>query len=100
MADILSNVSLDTQGRVVDTQERVVVIDKQTNKIDMNIEKQIDKDEQDRVSHWLGVPDPSENFHAAIKKRHPDTGLWLVEGSDFGKWKKSEPCLMWLHGNG
>lgn len=91
---------VDTQERVVDTQERVRAIGKQTNKINTDLEKHIDSAEYDRIVHWLGVSDPSENFHAALEKRHANTGLWFVEGPDFINLKNSEPCLMWLHGNG
>jgi len=29
---------------------------------------------QDKLSQWLDIPDPSTNYHAALQKRHPDTG--------------------------
>lgn len=100
MAYVSSNLSLDTHGRVVDTQERVTEISEQTNRIAIKAEKHENSAEYDRIMQWLGAPDPSENLHAALKKRHPHTGLWFVKGSDFEKLKNSEPCLMWLHGNG
>ena len=55
---------------------------------------------QHRLVQWLGVPDPSTNYREALKKRHPETGLWLVNGSRFNDWKSSQSSLMWLHGNG
>jgi hypothetical protein len=55
---------------------------------------------QHRLAQWLGIPDPSANYHAALKKRHPETGLWLVNGTQFKDWKSSKSSLMWLHGNG
>ena len=85
---------------MVNTQARVVTISEQTARIDKNSEKQVNDAELDRIKKWLEVPDPSDNFHSALKKRHSETGLWFVEGSDFEKLKNSEPCLMWLHGNG
>ncbi|KIX05451.1 uncharacterized protein Z518_06323 [Rhinocladiella mackenziei CBS 650.93] len=51
------------------------------------------------LSQWLGLPDPSPNYHAALRKRHPRTGLWLLNGQDFLDWKSSTSSLMWLHGN-
>jgi uncharacterized short protein YbdD (DUF466 family) len=53
-----------------------------------------------RVAQWLGIPDPSTNYVAALQKRHPDTGLWLINGQQFKQWKSSESSLMWLHGIG
>jgi hypothetical protein len=55
---------------------------------------------QGRLSRWLGIPDPSINYHAALEKRHPETGLWLLNGDPFDQWKSSTSSLMWLHGNG
>lgn len=53
-----------------------------------------------KLSRWLGVPDPSTNFQAALEKRHRETGLWLVNGQHFHEWKTSASSLMWLYGNG
>lgn len=55
---------------------------------------------QKRLSQWLGLPDPSTNYNAALEKRHPETGLWLVNGQQLKEWKSSRSSLMWLHGNG
>jgi hypothetical protein len=55
---------------------------------------------QHRIVQWLSVPDPSSNYHTALKKRHPKTGRWLVDGRQFDDWKRSDASLMWLHGNG
>ncbi|RMZ86707.1 hypothetical protein DV736_g6069, partial [Chaetothyriales sp. CBS 134916] len=57
------------------------------------------QDLQRRLEQWLGVPDPSINYRAALEKRHPKTGSWLVKGSQFNDWKSSECSLIWLHGN-
>ena len=54
---------------------------------------------RDRLSRWLAIPDPSTNYHAALEKRHPETGLWLLNGRPFSDWKSST-SFMWLHGNG
>lgn len=53
-----------------------------------------------RLSQWLGLPDPSTNYHAALEKRHLETGLWLLNSQRFNEWKTSTSSLMWLHGNG
>ncbi|KIV93472.1 hypothetical protein PV10_04684 [Exophiala mesophila] len=63
------------------------------------LQSHADQELQHRLLQWLGVPDPSTNYHAALKKRHPETGLWLVNGTHFDSWKSSQSSLMWLHGN-
>ena len=55
---------------------------------------------QDKLSCWLGLPDPSTNYHAALEKRHPETGFWLLNSQDFIEWKSSKCSFMWLYGNG
>ena len=54
---------------------------------------------QDRLSCWLGLPDPSTNYRAALEKRHPDTGSWLLNGQAFKEWKSSQSSFMWIHGS-
>ncbi|KIX03389.1 uncharacterized protein Z518_06941 [Rhinocladiella mackenziei CBS 650.93] len=63
------------------------------------LQSHTDQDLQHRLAQWLGIPDPSTNYHAALQKRHPKTGLWLVNGIHFAGWKSSESSLMWLYGN-
>jgi hypothetical protein len=46
---------------------------------------------------WLSAPDPSVNFEKALRLRHPDTGLWLLE-SDLYKGWKANASSVWLHG--
>lgn len=55
---------------------------------------------QHRLSQWLGLPDPSTNYRKALEKRHPETGLWLLNGQRFDEWKRLSFSLMWLHGKG
>jgi len=38
---------------------------------------------QYRLSRWLGVPDPSTNYHTALEKRHPETRIVVVEWARF-----------------
>ncbi|OQV10804.1 NACHT domain-containing protein isoform 2, partial [Cladophialophora immunda] len=58
-----------------------------------------DQELQDKLSKWLNIPDPSTNYHAALQKRHPETGQWLLSGQRFTEWKSSTSSLMWLHGS-
>lgn len=52
------------------------------------------------MSQWLNLPDPSINFHAALQKRHPKTGRWLLDSQQFASWKAATSSSMWLHGGG
>src|SRR5436190_17489716 len=38
------------------------------------------------IREWLRAPDATENHNEACAKRHPRTGLWLVNGQKFANW--------------
>ncbi|KFY39482.1 hypothetical protein V494_03965 [Pseudogymnoascus sp. VKM F-4513 (FW-928)] len=50
------------------------------------------------IRQWLSAPDPSANYQKAIKLRESDTGLWLLEGDIYSKWKMNSPSFIWLYG--
>jgi len=50
------------------------------------------------IRDWLKAPDASVEYNGADKKRHPDTGLWLVEGSSFSLWLERPNSFLWLNG--
>ncbi|KAL8784419.1 MAG: hypothetical protein Q9195_009047 [Heterodermia aff. obscurata] len=84
------------------THSDVVALRKPIEDISIRTERlqsHADQELQSRLSRWLGIPDPSTNFHAALEKRHPQTGLWLVKDQQFSSWRSSASSLMWLHGN-
>jgi hypothetical protein len=51
-----------------------------------------------KIRSWLSAPDPSTNYHKAHKQRQAETGLWLLEGEQFTRWKKSAASRLWLYG--
>ncbi|GAP83716.1 putative ankyrin repeat protein [Rosellinia necatrix] len=50
------------------------------------------------LQDWLKAPDATINFNEAHKKKHPRTGLWLVEGKAFETWLSSPNSFLWLRG--
>ena len=52
----------------------------------------------DKIRQWLSPPDPSSNFHGAIKQRQANTGLWLLESNQFARWKTINDSVLWLYG--
>jgi ankyrin repeat domain-containing protein 50 len=51
------------------------------------------------IRHWLKAPDAALNFNAASKKRHPQTGLWLVKDNTvFTDWLTTPGSFLWLRG--
>lgn len=52
----------------------------------------------DNIHKWLQAPDPSVNFNAACAKKHPGTGLWLLEDASFKLWLAKPNSLLWLNG--
>jgi hypothetical protein len=51
-----------------------------------------------KVCSWLSAPDPSTNYQKARKQRQAKTGLWLLEGKQFARWKASAASRLWLYG--
>ncbi|KAF4968276.1 hypothetical protein FZEAL_10414 [Fusarium zealandicum] len=50
------------------------------------------------ITTWLKAPDASINFNDAMKKKHPGTGKWLVDGSAFTGWLEKPNSFLWLVG--
>ncbi|KAF1982386.1 ankyrin [Aulographum hederae CBS 113979] len=50
-----------------------------------------------KIRRWLSSPDPSPNYHKALKLRQPDTGLWLLDSEVYKKWKTDiAPVSSWI----
>ncbi|KIL54578.1 hypothetical protein M378DRAFT_18753, partial [Amanita muscaria Koide BX008] len=47
---------------------------------------------------WLDPPDPSINYNSALRKRHHDTGNWLLGHTRYENWKTTSNSFLWLHG--
>ncbi|KAH7074055.1 hypothetical protein FB567DRAFT_188329 [Paraphoma chrysanthemicola] len=52
----------------------------------------------DKVCSLLSAPDPSTNYHKALKLRQPETGLWLLHSGLFEEWKRRAASRLWLYG--
>jgi Cdc6-like AAA superfamily ATPase len=50
------------------------------------------------IQGWLSPPDPSTNYNKALRQRQEGTGLWLLQSSQFQKWKTERRSFLWLHG--
>ncbi|KAI4679307.1 uncharacterized protein J4E84_008335 [Alternaria hordeiaustralica] len=63
------------------------------------LRKEIQGEERLRkISSWLLAPDPTINYHKAHEQRQANTGLWLLEGAGFKRWKLSAASKLWLYG--
>jgi hypothetical protein len=51
-----------------------------------------------KIRIWLSAPDPSTNYHKAHKQRQAETGLWLLEGEQFTRWRERAASRLWLYG--
>ncbi|OAG13220.1 HET-domain-containing protein [Alternaria alternata] len=59
------------------------------------------QDQEERIGKirsWLSAPDPSTNYHKAHKQRQAETGVWLLEGEQFTRWKERAASRLWLYG--
>ncbi|EXJ76933.1 hypothetical protein A1O3_10090 [Capronia epimyces CBS 606.96] len=95
LTDDLTTLSKAIHSEILEMREQTVQLYNHTTQIHTFANQET----QSRLSRWLNIPDPSINYHAALKKRHPETGRWLVDGQDFADWKCLPFSLMWLHGN-
>jgi hypothetical protein len=50
------------------------------------------------IREWLSPPDPSTNLNAALDLRHPGSGQWFLQGSEFATWRKVPNSFLWLNG--
>ncbi|OWY50036.1 HET-like protein [Alternaria alternata] len=51
-----------------------------------------------KICSWLSAPDPSTNYHKAHKQRQALTGVWLLEGEQFTRWRERAASRLWLYG--
>jgi Cdc6-like AAA superfamily ATPase len=56
------------------------------------------EEERNNIHQWLNSTDPSSNFHALIKQRQAETGLWLLESREYVSWKTGNNSILWLYG--
>lgn len=52
----------------------------------------------DKITLWLGAPDPSFTLDEASKEWHQGTNTWFTEGRSFSRWKQQPGSCLWLHG--
>ena len=50
------------------------------------------------IIKWLSPPDPSPNYNIAKGQRHPNTGLWCLQSSQYRDWKAKINAFLWFHG--
>src|ERR1700721_4302295 len=52
----------------------------------------------DKIYQWLSAVITSTNYHGALKVRLVDTGLWLIDGARFARWKATADDFLWICG--
>ncbi|KIK52293.1 hypothetical protein GYMLUDRAFT_969878 [Collybiopsis luxurians FD-317 M1] len=57
----------------------------------------VSNDEKEGIQKWLNAPDCTLNFQAADDKRTEGTGQWILNHSEYIKWKQS-PSMLWIQG--
>ncbi|KAJ3753430.1 ankyrin repeat-containing domain protein [Lentinula raphanica] len=57
----------------------------------------LSSDEEKKLQEWLGAPDCSSNYAAALNKRVDGTGKWIFEDPTYLEWKK-EGSILWIQG--
>jgi hypothetical protein len=51
-----------------------------------------------QIYQWLSAVIPFTNYHGALKVRLKDTGLWLIDGARFARWKVAADDFLWICG--
>jgi len=51
-----------------------------------------------KILNWLNAPDPAVNYVAAHQKREALTGTWLLQSSQYRRWKAGDFPHLWLCG--
>ena len=51
-----------------------------------------------RVLDSFGTIDPYRNLNMSRKLRHPSTGLWFTESTEFQHWLNTDNARLWLYG--
>lgn len=51
-----------------------------------------------RFRAWLSAPDASQNHEVVYTKRHPNTGLWLLNSPQFANWLIERNSFSWPNG--
>jgi Cdc6-like AAA superfamily ATPase len=74
------------------------VVQRGVTKIQVGVQSLQELSQQNKLEEWLAAPDPSTNYHKALKQRHASTGTWLLESEAFTHWKQSSHSFLWLHG--
>ncbi|KAJ3753752.1 hypothetical protein EV360DRAFT_1990, partial [Lentinula raphanica] len=52
-----------------------------------------------KLQEWLGAPDCSINYAAALNKRVDGTGKWIFEDPTYLEWRK-KGSILWIQGQG
>jgi len=52
------------------------------------------------IYEWLAPPDVTSAHISALEKRHPATGMWFLESTEFETWKSQPGSRLWLYGGG
>ncbi|KAJ6487101.1 ankyrin repeat-containing domain protein [Mycena vitilis] len=68
-----------------------------TARIETNTARLITLARKEELQKWFQAIDMREKQRATHALRHSDTGRWVLEGTEFAKWKEEPGCL-WIRG--
>ncbi|KAK8186909.1 ankyrin repeat-containing domain protein [Phyllosticta capitalensis] len=73
---------------------------KELHEIQSDIQRMLAENDVDKRIAWLSAPNPGENHEFASHKRHSGTGQWLLQRSEYLKWKscRDSNSFLWLRG--
>jgi len=61
----------------------------------------IKNDQYDKeLQGWLNNPDHIGFHKVSLESYQAGTGVWFLEGPEFGKWKSDPASSLWIYGIG
>ncbi|KAJ7676050.1 hypothetical protein DFH06DRAFT_1171351 [Mycena polygramma] len=86
-----------TEKNTDQTKVLATRIDETTGRTEAKADQLINSDREKKIREWFQALDMREKQRATHSLRHKDTGRWVLEGTEFAKWKEEPGCL-WIRG--
>ncbi|KAJ3769014.1 ankyrin repeat-containing domain protein, partial [Lentinula raphanica] len=94
-----SNHSTEENFGILNNAQNVTISGGNFEVAGKDINYYLSSDEEKKLQEWLGAPDCSINYAAALNKRVDETGKWIFENSAYLAWKR-EGSILWIQGQG
>ncbi|RSL66088.1 hypothetical protein CEP54_003914 [Fusarium duplospermum] len=84
-------------SKTSELSNQVKTIEETVKRIEINTLIEVDRNKRRILDFFMAV-NPQPNLETSVRLRHPLTGLWLTESSDFDHWLHTPDSRLWLTG--